>query len=272
MTLDLTTTLHTIEAIARRAGDLLLEAYHQPRRINYKGEKDLVTQADEASEQLIIAALGQSFPDHTILAEESGARDGSGSDYAWIVDPLDGTTNFTHSFPMFSVSIALQGPEQDLLLGVVYDPLRDECFTATRGGGAALNGTPIQVSGETQLAHALFGTGFAYDREDTRHNDIPSFARFLWQAQGIRRAGSAALDHAYVACGRLDGFWEQGLSPWDVAAGILLVREAGGKATDFEGNEEKAVEGSWIVASNGHLHEAMLAVLAEEDETHPQGA
>jgi myo-inositol-1(or 4)-monophosphatase len=263
MTLDLSATLHSAQDIARRAGVVLRDAYHQPRHIDYKGEINLVTQADEESERLIVAALRESFPDHAILAEEGSGTDGS-SGYTWVVDPLDGTTNFAHGIPIFAVSIALRGPGGDPLLGVVYDPLRDECFAATRGGGATLNDTPVRVTEETELGHAMLVTGFAYDRRVASSN-FAAFTHFLRRAQGLLRLGTAAVDLAYVACGRLDGFWTCGLYPWDVAAGILLVREAGGVVTNYTGGEEGLYEGSYIVASNGHLHETMLAVLAEGD-------
>ena len=264
MTIDLQTSLRRAEAIARRAGAALRDAYHKPRHITFKGEINLVTQADEEAERLILDGLRESFPDHAILAEESGAS-AAQSDYTWVVDPLDGTTNFAHGYPIFAVSMALRGPG-GLLLGVVYDPLRNECFTARRGGGTLLNGEPVRVSQETELGRALLATGFAYDRH-TASSNTAAFFHVLRRAQGLRRAGAAALDLAYVACGRLDGFWERGLYPWDVAAGILLVREAGGKATDYGGDEESEslYQGSFVVLSNGQRHDEMLAVLAETD-------
>lgn len=242
---------------------MLREAYHQPRDIRYKGNINLVTQADEDAERMILSALRESFPDHTILAEESGATHGGSSHYVWLVDPLDGTTNFAHAFPVFAVSLALRGPDGDLLLGVIYDPLRDECFAGARGGGVTMNGAPVRVTGEDTLRRALLATGFAYDRHTAPDNNTAAFARFIRRAQGVRRAGAAAIDLAYVACGRLDGFWERALHPWDVAAGILLVREAGGTVTSYTGGEDGLYAGESIVASNGRLHPAMLEVLAE---------
>ena len=258
---DLQTTLDDAQQIARQAGAVLVESYQQPHSISFKGNVDLVTQADEASERLIVAALRKSYPDHTIIAEEGGTTAGS-SDYVWIVDPLDGTTNYAHSFPFFAVSIALRGPD-GLLAGVVFDPLRDECFAATRGHGATLNGVPIQVTGESKLQRSLLGTGFPYDRHTAADNNSQLFARFLRKAQGVRRAGAAALDLAYVACGRLDAYWERGPQAWDMAAGILLVREAGGHVTDYDGAEDTILEGTRVVSSNGLLHDELLAVIAE---------
>lgn len=270
MTLDLPQSLNRAQEIARQAGESLREAYYQPRHISYKGSIDLVTQADEEAERLIVTALRESFPEHAILAEEGGETgDGDGSGHIWVVDPLDGTTNFAHGFPVFAVSMALRGPDGQPLLGVVVDPLSGECFAASRGGGATLNGAPIHVTGEQELNRALLATGFPYDRHTAPDNNTAAFARFIRRAQGVRRAGAAALDLAYVACGRLDAFWEQSLHPWDVAAGILLVREAGGVVTNYVGGEEGLSEGTNVVASNGHLHEAMMAVLAQKDGAAP---
>jgi myo-inositol-1(or 4)-monophosphatase len=225
-----------------------------------------VTQADRNSEKLIVAALREAFPDHTIVAEEGGGVQ-RGDHFTWFVDPLDGTTNFAHGFPMFAVSMALQD-SQGLAVGVVYDPLRDECFTATRGHGAALNGKAIHVSDCPDLDHALLATGFPYDRRTVEDNNVRAFGTFLRRCQGIRRAGAAALDTAYVACGRLDGFWEMRLKAWDVAAGIVILREAGGRVTDYHNSEEQVdgVENWNVVATNGLFHSEMIATL---DEIYP---
>jgi myo-inositol-1(or 4)-monophosphatase len=263
MTLNLSASLDAAQQIARRAGAVVREAYYQPRNVRYKGNIDLVTQADEEAERLIVVALREAFPDHAILAEEGGETDGT-SNYTWLVDPLDGTTNFAHGFPVFAVSIALRGPDGSLLLGVIYDPLRDECFAGAQGQGVTLNGEVVRATGEVELRRSLLATGFAYDRHTAPDNNTAAFARFIRRAQGVRRAGAAALDLAYVACGRLDGFWERALHAWDVAAGILLVREAGGTVTNYTGGEEGLYEGHYIVASNGHVHDAMLAVLADQ--------
>ncbi|GAB4473887.1 MAG: inositol monophosphatase family protein [Anaerolineae bacterium] len=266
--LALNTIRDTAAAIARSAGALLRDAYDQPRQIDYKGTVDLVTQADRAAEETILTALRREFPQHAILAEESGqivpltpSQDGAG--LVWLIDPLDGTTNFAHAFPVFAVSIALRdaaGP----LVGIIYDPLRDECFSAVRGQGAALNGEPIRVSSVDQLQRSLLATGFPYDRHTAEDNNTAALGVFLRRAQGIRRAGAAAIDLAYVACGRLDGYWEMRLHPWDLAAGVLIVREAGGRITGYRAAapEEEILSGAQVVASNGLIHEEMLAALA----------
>lgn len=259
--MDTKAILDTAIKIARRAGDLLREGWGQAQTIGYKGEIDLVTERDRASEALIIAALRQAFPDHRIYAEEEGKAAGhTASGYTWLVDPLDGTTNYAHGFPVFAVSLALayQGRAE---VGVIYDPLRDECFSARRGGGAALNGSPIRVSTTTSLRRSLLATGFPYDVWTSPENNLDHFSAFVLHAQGVRRPGAAAIDLAYVACGRLDGFWELKLHPWDVAAGALIVQEAGGRVTDFRGGPH-FTSGREIVASNGLIHNEMLAVLA----------
>ena len=256
-----TQTLSTAESIARAAGGLLRAAYRQPRSISFKGEVDLVTSADHASEKLIVTSLRSAFPEHSIVAEEGsgGTRDG---DWVWLVDPLDGTTNFAHAFPVFAVSMALRGPE-GLLVGVVYDPLRDECFTAARGLGAWLNGQPIHVSACRQLDQALLATGFPYDRRTAEDNNVTAFGVFLRRCQGIRRAGAAALDLAYVACGRIDGYWEMRLEPWDFSAGALIVREAGGTVTDYHGVAHEVLDGHDTLASNTLIQSEMLGTLRE---------
>ena len=258
--LDLDLVLGIVRSIAHAAGDLLREAYQQPRQIDYKGAVNLVTQADRAAEAAIVMKLQEEFPGYAILAEESGKV--AGSNLVWVVDPLDGTNNFAHGFPVFCVSIALLDREEPIV-GVTYDPLRDECFSAIRGGGAFLNRKEMHVSGVPDLHHGLLATGFPYDRLTAADNNSKAFAMFLRHAQGIRRAGSAALDLAYVACGRLDGFWEMRLHPWDVAAGVLLVREAGGMVTSYSGHDdnEPILNGDNIVATNGLIHDDMVQVL-----------
>jgi myo-inositol-1(or 4)-monophosphatase len=263
-TQELKKTLKSAESIARSAGALLREAHRQPRQIEHKGTViDLITQADLASEKAIVDALREQFPDYAILAEEGGEV-GGGNGCIWMVDPLDGTTNFAHAFPVFSVSIALRSAEGPLL-GVVYDPLRDECFTAARGQGAALNGQPVRPSSTSSLGQALVATGFPYDRHTAEQNNAEAFVVFVRRTQGVRRVGSAALDLCYVACGRLDGFWEMRLNPWDVTAGALIVREAGGMITNYAGepDHELALSGKQIIASNGPIHDAMVATLGE---------
>lgn len=231
-----------------------------------KGAIDLVTEFDRASEAHVLAELGRLFPDHAVLAEESG---GAGADsgpnaaappFRWIVDPLDGTTNFAHGLPFFCVSIGLE-VDGVRALGVLFDPLRDECFAARRGAGATLNGAPIRVSPRATLKDALGGTGFPYDVMEHPEETLRWFAPLLPQMRGVRRLGSAALDLAYVACGRLDLFWEVKLHAWDVAAGILLVEEAGGRVSDFAGGPV-AADPVQIAATNGRLHEPLLAALA----------
>ena len=244
---------------ARQAGALLHSYWERGVVADHKGDIDLVTEADHASEALILQLLRERYPDHAFLAEESGAS--GASSHVWLIDPLDGTTNFAHGYPQFSVSLALQIDGQTEI-GVVFDPLRDELFTAQRGRGAFLNGRPIRVSATPDLAHSLLVTGFPYDRQTSEHNNIREHRAFLMQSQGVLRAGSAALDLAAVACGRLDGYWEFKLNPWDWAAGILLVEEAGGRVTD-EWGREVGPKPYGVVASNGQIHGEMLDVLRE---------
>jgi myo-inositol-1(or 4)-monophosphatase len=260
---DLITTLKSAVDIARRAGQVVLQGWGQVGGIDYKGEVDLVTDYDRRSEALIVDALSQAFPHHAIHAEEEGVVNHSQSPYLWLIDPLDGTTNFAHGFPVFAVSLGLlhQGVP---VVGVIYDPTRDECFAASQGGGVTLNGRPIQVSPTPNLDTALLATGFSYDRRTRPDNNVGLLARFIRRCQGLRRAGAAALDLAYVACGRLDGFWELRLHPWDLAAGVLLVQEAGGRVSDLAGGPND-LSGQEILASNGQIHQQMLEVLARGD-------
>jgi myo-inositol-1(or 4)-monophosphatase len=251
------------EHIAREAGAILREGYGNARHVEHKGAVDLVTEFDHRSEAFVVARLRQAFPDHSLHAEESGQAV-AGGEYEWLIDPLDGTTNFAHSFPIFAVSLALTRRGQ-LVLGVVYDPLRDELFAAEAGGGATLNGARLQVSGEADLGRSLLATGFPYDVRTNPHNNFAQFQQFQLRSQTIRRLGSAALDCAWVAAGRLEGYWEFRMKPWDVGAGALIVREAGGRVTTAEGDEAFLGRDS-IVASNGHIHEQMLRVLREGDE------
>ena len=252
-------------AIARDAGAILRDGFGRGGVIELKGAIDLVTAYDRASEAHILAALARRFPGHAVLAEESGSTAGSAAHgdippHRWIVDPLDGTTNFAHGLPFFCVSIALEADGRRAL-GVLYDPMRDECFAARAGAGATLNGAPIAVSTARTLERALGGTGFPYDVMDHPAETLRWFAPLLPRLRGVRRMGSAALDLAYVACGRLDLFWEVKLHAWDVAAGILIVEEAGGRVTDFSGGPV-AADPLETAASNGHLHAALLAALA----------
>jgi myo-inositol-1(or 4)-monophosphatase len=240
--------------IAREAGALLMSYFHQHVKIEYKGEADLVTIADRASEKLIRERIRSLWPAHDILGEEEGLID-TGSDYRWYVDPLDGTTNFAHGFPVFCVSLGLEHKGRRIA-GVVYDPTRQEMFAAEQGGGAYLNREPIRVSPTAKLAEALVATGFPSHKRHKNPN-IYFYHQITLRTHGVRRAGSAALDLCYVAAGRLDGFWEFNLNPWDTAAGVLLVEEAGGRVTDFQG-EAFQIASRETLASNGRLHEALL--------------
>ncbi|MFQ6100436.1 MAG: inositol monophosphatase family protein [Anaerolineae bacterium] len=277
------TILQTAISIAHEAGEIVREAFPRTAlvHVGFKGAVNPVTKTDTAAEALIVGRLRGAFPGHRILAEESGGDDWrTPGPPVWLVDPLDGTNNFAHGFPHVAVSLALlapqyapspcpqgrpqgQGREQwKVVVGVAYDPLREETFAATAGGGATLDGQPIRVSGVRRLADAFLATGFPYDRRTAPDNNAERLDHFLRRSQGVRRAGAAVLDLAYVACGRLDGFWEMRLKPWDVAAGALLVREAGGRATDSQGGSGY-LSGAFVVASNGHIHDQMLRVIRE---------
>lgn len=245
---------------ARLAGAVLMSYLGKLESIDEKSPGNLVTEADKVSEKTILAVLQRHFPDHGILAEESGLGGAAESPYLWAVDPLDGTTNFAHRYPAFTVSIGLL-IDRVPVLGVVYDPWRDELFSAAQNMGAFRNYQPIQVSGNTELARSLLVTGFAYDRRETPDNNYAEFCHFTHLTQGVRRGGSASLDLAYVACGRLDGYWERGLGPWDIAAGVVLVREAGGLVTAYDGSPFDLDSGR-ILAANGRLHKQMVDELA----------
>ncbi|AJE04916.1 inositol monophosphatase family protein [Geobacter pickeringii] len=248
---------------ARRAGELQRERLWCEHEIKFKGEIDLVTEVDRACEELIVGMIRDAFPDHDFLAEEN-RYDTTGSRYRWVIDPLDGTTNYAHGFPWFGVSIALE-VDGEVRLGVVYHPMMDELFTAVKGEGARLNGEPICVSRRQPLKGCLLATGFPYDRTRDNENNFAHFFNFQFAARAVRRAGAAALDLAYVAAGRLDGYWETKLKPWDMAAGQLLVTEAGGRVTNHAG-EPHSIDDHRILASNGLIHDEMLAVLAGAGE------
>jgi myo-inositol-1(or 4)-monophosphatase len=245
--------LEAAMAAAREGGSILMEEFSRPVHISYKGDVDLVTQADRRSEDAVVARLRREFPEHAIAAEEGGGREAA-SEFRWHVDPLDGTTNFAHHLPQFAVSIGLERAGE-LLVGVVFNPANGEMFSAERGQGARLNGQPIHVSRVDRLERSLLGTGFPTHKR-TESPNIHFYWQFTLASHGIRRVGAAALDLCMVACGRLDGFWEFGLKAWDTAAGTLIVREAGGRVTDFEGR--LFVPGDRVcLATNGLIHEEM---------------
>ncbi|HEY7912853.1 MAG TPA: inositol monophosphatase family protein [Blastocatellia bacterium] len=245
--------------VAKDAGRLLRDRLGTNIQVGHKGAINIVTDLDLASEQLIREAIATYYPRHEVLAEEGGLAE-SRSDYRWIVDPLDGTTNYAHGYPVFCVSIALEH-KGEVILGVVYDPMRDELFTAERGAGAALNNRPIRVSSTGDLIQSLLSTGFPYDIRTSTWTNLDHWSNFAMNAQALRRDGAAALDLCYVACGRFDGFWELNLSPWDTAAGALVVEESGGRVSDFEGKAFSNY-GPQILASNGLIHQRMIEVLA----------
>jgi myo-inositol-1(or 4)-monophosphatase len=258
-----------MSVIAREAGALLMEYFHQHLKIEYKGEADLVTAADRASEALIRERIRRRWPSHDVLGEEQGLNDQS-SDYRWYVDPLDGTTNFAHGFPVFCVSMALEcqaveqrvsGKPASRIAAVIYDPTRDELFSAEPGRGAQLNGKPIHVSRTAALKESLLATGFPSQKRHKNPN-IYFYHQITLHTHGVRRAGSAALDLCNVASGRFDGFWEFNLNPWDTAAGVLIVEEAGGKVTRFDGSQFE-LNSRETVASNGLIHDAMLQEFKE---------
>lgn len=254
--------LDTATAAGKEAGALLRTYANSGFRIEYKNTINLVTDADRAAEQCVIDHIRARFPTHRFLAEERGRIEEVPSPYLWVIDPLDGTTNFAHGYPTYCVSIGLEY-EGRCILGVIVDPSRDELFTAIEHRGARLNGHPIHVSKTATLDSSLLVTGFAYDIRDTPRNNLDHFSRFALKTQGLRRTGSAALDLCYVAAGRFDGFWEVQLNPWDMAAGSVIVKEAGGRLTDFSG-KDLSIYGQELVASNGQIHEAMLQVLKQD--------
>ncbi len=260
--------LPAMSAIAREAGALLMQFFHQGLKIEYKGDADLVTAADRASETLIRERISKQFPSHDVLGEEQGLND-KGSDYRWYVDPLDGTTNFAHGYPVFCVSMALEHRALEhrsdagarRVAGVVYDPTRDELFTAEQGRGAHLNGKPIRVSKASQLKECLLATGFPSQKRHKNPN-IHFYHQITLRSHGVRRAGSAALDLCNVASGRFDGFWEFNLNPWDTAAGVLIVEEAGGRVSRFDGSPFE-IDSRETLASNGLVHDALVREFQE---------
>ena len=251
--------LNTAVRAARSAGDLILRSADKvdQLRVDQKGRNDYATEVDRMAEREIINIIKTAYPDHAILAEESGAHEGN--DYVWVIDPLDGTTNFLHGFPQYAVSIALKHKGK-LEVGVIYDPLRDELFTAKRGGGAMLNNRKLRVTQQNSLKGALIGTGFPFKTDQHLDAYTGMFRALTTECAGIRRAGAAALDLAYVAAGRLDGFWEIGIMEWDMAAGILLIKEAGGVVTDFSFNDNYLESGN-VIAGSPKMHQLMYALI-----------
>jgi len=249
---------------AKLGGDVLRQYYQQKKGIEYKGEIDIVTDADKRSEKLIVDLLSARFPKHSILAEE-GTDMSQPSEFRWVIDPLDGTTNFAHDYPLFCVSVALE-KNGEVIVGAVYHPIFDELFVTEKHGGAYLNGRKISVSKVDRLRNALLSTGFPYDVLADPAEALRHFESFIHTAQAVRRDGSAALDLCYLAMGRFDGFWELRLKPWDTAAGILMVTEAGGQVTDF-GSGAYSIYQDQILASNGLLHDQMQTVVASSAKT-----
>ena len=258
MTQNCSAFLETAWQAAEAAGEIIRANWHKPKTIDYKGVIDLVTDTDRQCERTIVEILTRRFPEHSILAEEETLLERHGNSFRWIVDPLDGTTNFAHGYPHFCVSIALE-QSAEVILGLVYDPLRRECFRAIKGGGATLNGQSICCSAVDDLNKALLATGFPYDRRDFADDYLSYFKALFIRCQGIRCNGSAALDLCYVACGRIDGYWELKLKPWDVAAGSLIVSEARGKLSDFRG-QRFDISGSETLAANALIHPQMARI------------
>ncbi len=255
--------------IARAAGAALMDKYDQPHtQRTKKSAVDIVTEGDLASEAVVIAGLTQHFPDHHIVSEEGGGSHigapAERAEYFWYIDPLDGTSNYANNIPLFTVSIGLADRTMRPLVGVVYDPFSDELYSAAQGHGATLNGKLIHVSERTALQESMLCSGFPYDSFQNPDNNIAEWKAFTVRTRGLRRFGSIALELSYVAAGRLEGLWERSINAWDVMAGIVLVREAGGQVTDYHGQESRlAHDGQQVLASNGHIHTAMLDVLRE---------
>lgn len=266
--MDLAAVRQAAEAIAIRAGATILEHLNQPHHETTKTSVfDVVTEGDTAAEKVIIAGLRELTPDYAIITEESGLLSasaqgqGAADGLHWHIDPIDGTTNFAIGLPFFCVSLALADRSLQPLIGVVYDPVARELFSAARGLGAALNGNPIRVTTTDTLERAVVSTGFSYNRHITPDNNLAQWGAMLMRVRGLRRLGSAALELAYVAAGRLDAFWEKYIHSWDCLAGLLLVAEAGGRISDYSGGSERLYSGEQVVASNGRLHDALLEVL-----------
>ena len=259
----MTPTLSEVERLAREAGAILRAGYSKEHQVNYKGVIDLVTEVDHESEAYLLGEIQGRYPGHHIFAEESGIIQGN-DEHIWFVDPIDGTVNYAHQIPVFCVSIAYAS-RGNLLLGAVYDPMRDEMFAAERGKGARLNGKPIHVSAATELHRSLLATGFPYDAWNTKQDNFANFVHFAKMTQGVRRLGSAALDLCYVAAGRFDGFWEISLKPWDVAAGALISEEAGAIVTNVEGDPDYLSSPQSVISANPGIHAHMLQELKAQN-------
>lgn len=252
-------------ATARKAGKIVQSNYGKNFVVNYKGQgkNNLVTEVDQKTEKFIVSAILKKFPNHSVLGEEGGIIGKVGSPFRWIIDPIDGTTNFAHSYPSFAVSIGLE-IKGKLAVGVIFAPILKELFWAQKGGGAFLNGKKIRVSTTKKLETALLSTGFSYKK---RGINLPNFEHFLYATQGIRRCGAATLDLCAVAAGRLDGYWELGLKPWDIAAGALILQEAGGRVTNMDGSP-LTIDGQNLMAGNSQIHKAMLSFFKSASELH----
>jgi len=255
-------TIDELKTWARQAGKILRDRFGKRHQIHYKGLVDLVTEADHQSEEYLLSEIRQHYPSHMIITEESGHLQGQ-ADFCWFIDPLDGTINYAHDLPFFSVSLGYAEHSQ-LQAGVVYNPMSEECFSAERGQGAWLNDEPIHVSEVTDLIQSLLVTGFPYDNQNAIHTNLDNFNRLTRRSQGVRRFGSAALDLCYVASGRLDGYWEIKLSPWDIAAGVLIVEEAGGAVTSLDGDPNFMQSPYSVLAANPAIHPLLMAALHED--------
>jgi myo-inositol-1(or 4)-monophosphatase len=261
-------TLNYIQQLARQAGEILRDGYvsrpgiNPPNQVGFKGEIDLVTEVDRRTEAFLLDKIHTAFPDHRIIAEESGGSPGR-EGCSWYVDPIDGTVNFAHGIPIFCVSIAFAEDGQ-VRIGVVYDPMRDECFSAEKDKGAWLNGEPIRVSQIKELGRSLLTTGFPYDIRTNPENNLDNYARFSLRSQAVRRLGAAALDLCYVAAGRFDGYWETSLEAWDLAAGLLIASEAGALVTDVRGEPVSMAKNLSVLAANPAVHSQMLTVLNDK--------
>ncbi len=261
MTIDEKLCLETAVRASREAGNILLNGLDRNIDVQFKGEIDLVTEVDNQSQECILKIMNTEFPEHHYIAEEGADLDTLNSEVVWLIDPLDGTTNYAHGYKCFCTSIGLV-VKGELRVGVIYDPCADEMYTAIKGKGAFLNGKRIHVSGQDDLNRSLLVTGFPYDIREGKQNNVGLFNHMIMKAQAVRRDGSAALDLAYLAAGRFDGFWELKLHPWDVAAGVLIVEEAGGKITDFSGGSYN-IDDFDLLASNTYIHDTMINELKQ---------